>query len=263
MHAKRLLVAVLLLPLFYFLVMGLPEWCFFALLLCASALAQWELYSMYRVSGLMRNSGMLFGVLMLAAAYISVDPFPPVFALAVMLTFAIRLFGVRDPSSSLRDISFTLLALFYIPGLLAFQILLRHNGPEWIIFLYGCVWTSDSTAYYMGKGIGKRKLYPEISPKKTVAGALGSLIGGSLSGWVLNAILVHSMATGESVIVGVLIGAVTIIGDLVESMFKRDAGVKDSSSIVPGHGGILDKIDGVLFVGPVLYLVSEILGVAK
>ena len=263
MHAKRLVVAVLLLPLFYFSVMGLPEWCFFALLLTVSALAQWELYSMYRITGLMKNSGMLFGVLMLVAAYISRDPFPPVFMFAVMVISAIRLFGFRDPSSSLRDIAFTLLALFYIPGLLAFQVLLRHNGPQWIIFLYGCVWISDSAAYYVGKSIGKRKLYREISPNKTVAGAMGSLIGGSLSGWMLNMVLVRSMWTGESLVVGAIIGAVTIIGDLVESMFKRDAGVKDSSSIVPGHGGILDKIDGVLFAGPVLYLVFEILGGMK
>lgn len=263
MHAKRLLVAVILLPLFYFSVMGLPEWCFFGLLLIASALAQWELYSMYRVSGLMRNSGMLLGALMLTAAYISSDPFPYVSMLAVMVMFAIRLFGIRDPASSLRDIAFTLLAQFYIPGLLAFQLLLRHNGPEWIIFLYGCVWVSDSAAYYIGKSIGKRKLYQEISPNKTVAGAVGSLIGGSLSAWILDTVLVRSMGTGEALVVGVIIGAVTIIGDLVESMFKRDAGVKDSSGIVPGHGGILDKIDGVLFAGPVLYLVFEILEVMK
>jgi phosphatidate cytidylyltransferase len=263
MHAKRLLVALILLPLFYFSVMGLPEWCFFALLLTASALAQWELYSMYRVTGLMKSSGMLFGVLMLAAAYLSTDPFPYVSMLAVMVIFAIRLFGVKDPASSLRDISFTLLTLLYIPGLLAFQFLLRDRGPQWIIFLYGCVWVSDSVAYYVGKSMGKRKLYREISPNKTVAGAVGSLMGGALSGWVLNMTLVRSMGTGESLVVGVIIGAVTIVGDLVESMFKRDAGVKDSSGIVPGHGGILDKIDGVLFAGPVLYLVSEALGVMR
>jgi len=263
MHAKRLLVAVLLLPLFYFSVMGLPEWCFFALLVVASALAQWELYSMYRVTGFMRNAGILLGVLMLTAAYISRTPFPPVSMFAVMVMFAIRLFSARDPASSFRDISFTLLTLIYIQGLLAFQLLLRHNGPQWIIFLYGCVWMSDSAAYYVGKSIGKRKLYREISPNKTVAGAVGSLVGGALSGWILDTALVRSMGTGKSLLIGVIIGAVAIVGDLIESMFKRDAGVKDSSSIVPGHGGILDKIDGVLFAGPVLSLVSDILEVMK
>jgi len=263
MHAKRLLVAVFVLPLFYFAVMGLPEWCFFALLLIASSLAQWEIYSMYHITGLMRNSGMLAGALMLSAAYIKMTPFPPAYISLVMLMFAIRLFGLRDPSSSLRDISFTLLSLFYVPGLLAFQLLLRHHGPPWIVFLYGCVWISDSAAYYVGKGIGRRKLYREISPNKTIAGAVGSLIGGGLSGWVLNMVLVHSMGAVESFFVGIIIGAITIIGDLVESMFKRDAGVKDSSGIVPGHGGILDKIDGVLFTGPVLYLVLEMLEVMR
>jgi phosphatidate cytidylyltransferase len=263
MHAKRLLVAALLLPLFYFSVMGLPEWCFFAVLLGACVLAQWELYSMYRIAGLMKHSGMLLGALMLTAAYISGDASPSASMLAVMAISAIRLFGFRNPSSSLRDISFALLALFYIPGLLAFQLPLRHQGPQWIILLYGCVWISDSFAYYVGKTVGRRKLYPEISPNKTVAGGVGSLVGGAFSGWLLNTVLVRSMGAGESLVVGVLIGAVTIIGDLVESMFKRDAGVKDSSGLVPGHGGILDKIDGVLFAGPVLSLVSGIWGVMK
>jgi len=177
MHAKRLVVAVILLPLFYLSIMRLPEVVFFVLLLTASIIAQWEFYTMYRIDGLMKNSGMFFGILMLAAAYISKNPFPYVSMLAFMVIFAIRLFGRRDPSSSLRDISFTILALLYIPGLLSFQFLLRQNGPEWIIFLFGCVWISDSFAFYVGKTLGRRKLYREVSPNKTVAGAVGSLTG--------------------------------------------------------------------------------------
>jgi phosphatidate cytidylyltransferase len=263
MHAKRLVVAAVLLPLFYLSVMKLPEVFFLVLLLTASIVAQWEFYTMYRMEGLMKNSGILFGVLLFVTADIWKNFFPHVLMFSVMGIAAVRLFGRRDPSSSLRDISCALLALLYIPGLLSFQLLLRQNGPEWIIFLFGCVWISDSFAYYVGKTLGRRTLYRDVSPNKTVAGGVGSLVGGAFSGWLLNLLLVHEMTLFGSLLFGLIIGAVTIVGDLVESMFKRDAGVKDSSSIIPGHGGVLDKIDGVLFAGPVLYWVSLAGGLAK
>lgn len=153
-------------------------------------------------------------------------------------------------------------AVIYIPWLLGYQIYLRRQGYEWIIFLYGCVWASDSLAYYMGKGIGGRKLYEAISPNKTVAGAVGSIAGGALGAVILKTVFISSIALPlfTAAGLGIIIGAVTIIGDLVESMFKRDAGIKDSSNIFPGHGGILDKLDGVLFAGPVFYWVSVSLG---
>lgn len=261
MLTKRLLVAATLLPLFYIYIMKLSAVYFFSLLLVASIIAQWEFYSMYRVGGFMKWSGIFFGALLLAATYISRHLSTHLLILSIMGISSIRLLGKKDPSSSLRDISSSLLALLYIPGLLVFQLSLRNIGPEWIIFLFGCVWASDSLAFYIGKTIGKRKLYKEVSPNKTIAGALGSLIGGSLSGWLLNLVLLHAMVFWQSFAIGLIIGATTIIGDLVESMFKRDAGVKDSSRLVPGHGGMLDKIDGVLFAGPVLYWVSIAMGV--
>ncbi len=261
MHLKRLAVAAVLLPLFYFYIMKLPEVYFFALLLTISIIAQWEFYSMSGLNGLMKYPGIFLGVLILLFLY--VFKYPYVFMFAIMAILVIRLFGKRDPGSSLRDISFAVLALLYIPGLLSFQLFLRHVGPEWIIFLFGCVWIADSFAYYIGKVVGKRKLYREVSPNKTVAGAVGSMLGGCVSGWLLDAMFVHVMGPWKSIIIGLVIGTITIVGDLVESMFKRDAGVKDSSSIIPGHGGILDKIDGVLFAGPVLYWISRAAGVIE
>ncbi len=263
MHAKRLAVAAVLVPLFYLAVMRLPEVVFFVLLLTASIIAQWEFYTMYRIEGLMKNSGIVLGVFLFVAAHISKDLFPHALLFSVMAAAAARLFGKRDPAASLRELSPSLLALFYIPGLLVFQLSLRDMGPAWIIFLYGCVWLSDSFAYYAGKTLGGRKLYHSVSPNKTVAGAVGSVAGGGLSGWLLNLFLLHSMTLFESLLIGVIIGATTIVGDLVESMFKRDAGVKDSGAIIPGHGGVLDKIDGVLFAGPVFYWVSVAGGLAK
>jgi phosphatidate cytidylyltransferase len=260
MHLTRLAVAAVVLPLLYLSVVKLPPAFFFALVAVVSVLAQAEFYSMYRVRGLMKISGLVAGFAILCAMYFSKDAYPDVIVAAFLIISGLRLAGTPDPLSSLRDISPVLIALLYIPCSLGFQLLLRSNGPGWILFLFGCVWASDSLAYYAGRTLGKKKLYPEVSPNKTVAGAFGSLAGGALSGWLLGVVCVPQMGAVKAIASGFVIGMITIAGDLVESMFKRDAGVKDSGGIIPGHGGILDKIDGALFAGPVLYWTSRAFG---
>jgi phosphatidate cytidylyltransferase len=146
--------------------------------------------------------------------------------------------------------------VLYIPALMLPQWHLRLTGYEWIVILYGMVWAADSCAYYVGKGIGRRRLYIEISPNKTVEGAAGSVIGATVAAVLLGAVMVPDAGMLFLIFTGAAIGIVSIAGDLVESMFKRDAGIKDSSSFIPGHGGLLDKIDSVLFAGPVLYVIT-------
>ncbi len=259
MHLQRLVVALAALPVFYLYIMKLPQIFFFVLLLVVAVMAQLEFYSMYKISGVMKKAGLLMGVAILLMTYYSPNSISNIILISFVLVTSVRLFGKRDPMSSLNDISPVMLSLLYIPSLLGLQLSLRQNGPEWIIFLFGSVWASDSLAYYIGKGIGKRRLYMEVSPNKTVAGAFGSLFGGALSACLLDLLLVKRLGLSRAVLAGIIIGATTITGDLVESMFKRDAGVKDSSNIIPGHGGILDKIDGVLFAGPALYWILVVL----
>jgi phosphatidate cytidylyltransferase len=182
---------------------------------------------------------------------------------SIMAVTVIRLFYRKNPVSSLSDIAPITVGLFYIPGLFSFQVLLRNAGPEWIIFLYASVWVADSLAYYIGRGVGKRRLYEKVSPNKTVAGAVGSVIGGAVGALLLRSIMVRNLSMSDAVLIGIMIGIVSIIGDLVESMFKRDAGVKDSGAIIPGHGGMLDKVDGPLFAGPVLYWVLTVMGIVR
>lgn len=260
MHGTRLIVAAVLLPLFYLYVTKLQQVFFFMLIVIVSTIAQSEFYSMYRVRGVLKLVGILSGFIMLFAMCFTKDLFPDVVVLAFLVISGIRLVRKRNPSSSLHDISPVVTSLLYIPCFLGFQFFLRSEGPGWILFLFGCVWASDSLAYYVGKTLGKRRLYVEVSPNKTVAGAFGSLAGGSLAGWLLGLAFIPAAGPSKSLAMGIIIGAASIVGDLVESMFKRDAGVKDSGSIIPGHGGILDKIDGVLFAGPALYWVSRAFG---
>lgn len=263
MHLKRLFVAAILLPLLYWYVMYLPVQYFLFLLGSISFIAMMEFYSMYRVYGLFRYICLLLGTSLIVVSAYAPDLMAKFLALSVMSVFASRLIIKKTPLSSLNDVAAPVVGMLYIPLFLSFQTYLRNLGPEWIIFLYATVWSADSFAYYIGKGVGEKKLYPEVSPNKTVAGAAGSLIGGTGGALLLKMLLVPQLGIYHAVIIGIIIGIISIIGDLAESMFKRDAGVKDSSIIIPGHGGILDKIDGALFAGPLLYSVLKIFGMIQ
>lgn len=241
-----------MLPAFYLYITRLPEMFFYVLLTAAGVVALWEFLTFYGAGKGMRAAAMAGGALMLGATALGEAASFDLFALALIAAVTARLF-LKEPASALKDIAPIAVALIYIPGLLSYQVLLRQIGPEWIIFLYAVVWASDSLAFYIGSGIGKRKLYPAVSPKKTVEGAAGSLAGGVLASLLMNFLLGLDIQPGAAAALGLAMGAMTVVGDLVESMFKRDAGVKDSSLLIPGHGGILDKLDGVLFTGPLLY----------
>jgi phosphatidate cytidylyltransferase len=262
MHLKRVFVAAFIVPFLFLYVMYLPQEFFFLLLTVFAAVAVSEFYSMYRVPPVLRAVGLICCLLILASGYMISAYLADVLFLSVMLIFGVRLFILKNPLSSMHDIAAPVVGMLYIPGLLIFQSKVREFGPEWIIFLYGVVWASDSLAYYVGKGIGKRRLYKEVSPNKTVAGAVGSVLGGIAGACIIKISVIPSLAMNAAVLIGAITGGVTIIGDLVASMFKRDAGVKDSGVLIPGHGGILDKIDGVLFSGPVLYWMLITTGVS-
>lgn len=263
MHYKRLVVALILLPIIYLYIMYLPVEYYVLLLLIVSFLAMLEFYSMFRVRGILKKTCLVSGLTILVVSYFSEDFVPDIIILSVMVLITIRLFIKRDPFSSVSDISPLLIGLLYIPGLFIFQTYIRKIGPEWIIFLYATVWASDSMAYYIGRGIGKKKLYIEVSPNKTVVGSVGSVIGGIAGAILLKITVVKTLTFSTAIVVGIVIGVISVIGDLVESMFKRNAGVKDSGVLIPGHGGVLDKIDGALFTGPVLYWMLTIMGITR
>lgn len=255
-NGKRLIVAALALPLFYLAVTKFSPILFLILLAAVSVLAQVEFYAMYKTKKSLALIGALCGVSVFITAFYHQPAIYYLLPISFMFISSARLFLIKEPSSSLKDISPVIIGFIYIPYLLLAQWHLRLQGYEWILFLYGCVWVSDSAAYYIGKRIGKKKLYKEVSPNKTVEGAFGSIAGGILSALLLGKLLLNAIPVHISMLTGAAVGAITIVGDLVESMFKRDAGVKDSGSFIPGHGGILDKIDGVLFAGPVLYWIT-------
>ena len=147
------------------------------------------------------------------------------------------------------------MGFLYVPLLLGHLILVRGepHGSEWILLLLVIVMSGDSAAFYIGTSFGRRKLYPIVSPNKSVEGALGGL-GGSIVGAIAaKYIFFAELTITDAVVMALVLGVLGQVGDLFESLLKRSFGVKDSGSIVPGHGGILDRLDSILFAAPALF----------
>ncbi len=165
------------------------------------------------------------------------------------------LFRIRSIEAAAQEVAFALLAFFYIPFLLMHLVQLRLTpfGIEWLIVIMLIVMTNDSAAYYTGSAFGKHRLYPLVSPKKSIEGAVGGLVG-SLGGTLLAKFTFFSQLTfTDAVLTALVIGTVGQAGDLFESLLKRSFGVKDSGTIIPGHGGVLDRMDSILFAAPITY----------
>lgn len=165
------------------------------------------------------------------------------------------LFRIRSIETAAHEVALGLLAFLYIPFLLMHLVLLRETsfGVQWLFVIMLIVMTNDAAAYYIGSAFGKHRLYPLVSPKKSIEGAIGGLFG-SLVGAMLSKFIYFPQLTFVDVVATALvIGTVGQAGDLFESLLKRSFGVKDSGTIIPGHGGVLDRMDSILFAAPVTY----------
>jgi len=253
MHLKRLIVALVFVPALYFFTMYLPPQYYLFLITVISTVALAEFYAISGVEGVLKYSGLFWGAALLVMHFFARELFAEALFIALLAMLTLRLFLKRDAAGSVREAAASIFGLLYIPGLLTFQLDIIKAGAPLLVMLYAAVWGSDTMALYVGKSIGRRKLYVEMSPNKTVEGAVGAFIGGFIGVLLIKFTILRTMPLSQALILGFVVSAATIVGDLVESMFKRDAGVKDSSSIVPGHGGFLDKIDSVTFAGPVFY----------
>ena len=134
-------------------------------------------------------------------------------------------------------------------------------NPKILISIFILIWTNDTFAYIVGKSIGKTKLFERISPKKTIEGFAGGVLFAVLGSYIISKYYIH-IAEGKTfiwIIIALIVGVFGTVGDLIESKFKRIAGVKDSGKIMPGHGGILDRLDSVIFVAPIVFLFYQIL----
>lgn len=175
--------------------------------------------------------------------------------MAIMPVVALLLItGVaRYPAMAPRDVAAGLAGTLYVSMFIFFYLIRTlEGGLFWVLILLAGTWAGDTLAYFTGKMIGRKKLAPQISPGKTVEGALGGLAGS-----VLGAALVYLFYPSASLylvaLLGLVVGFFGILGDLFESSLKRTAGIKDTGSIIPGHGGVLDRFDSMIFTAPAAY----------
>ncbi len=183
-----------------------------------------------------------------------------VFTFLIAVKAMFFLFGTKESRLSIASKYLYLIGYIVFPFLLLTRLPLIENffNPKIIIGLFILIWINDTMAYVVGKSVGKRKLFERVSPKKTIEGFLGGLIFAVISS-VFIAQYYILQPTFIWVSIAILVGVLGTIGDLIESKFKRVAGVKDSGKIMPGHGGILDRLDSIIFVGPFVFLLYQIL----
>lgn len=187
----------------------------------------------------------------------------PVILTGSLMAIMVRELFRREMAQSLAHIAVTVFGILYLGWLASHLILLRELpaalgqdeqlGARLVFLLAALVWATDTGAYLCGIAFGRRPLARRISPKKTVEGAVGGLVAAGVAGWLCSRELVPFVTPLAGTVLGVVAGVAAQLGDLVESLIKRDVGIKDSAPLLPGHGGILDRFDSLLFTAPVVY----------
>ncbi len=241
-----------------------------------------ELYGALRQGGYRPRLAVGIGsalLLILAIAFRSFLPFDPLYpaiTIAIIGSLVIELTRHQE-QGVLASWALTLAGALYLSWLFSHFILLRaldtplltgwltpldlriESGAAWIYFVLAITWIQDTAAYFAGKNLGRHKMAPILSPKKTWEGAAGGLLGSILAGTLCVPLLGLPITLAQAALLGLVGGIAGPLGDLAESMIKRQAGLKDAGNLIPGHGGILDRADSLLFTGPVLYYLIRLL----
>jgi len=176
-------------------------------------------------------------------------------AAAFLLAGLHFLYRLRDISTVSHELSLVITAFMYIPFLTTHLMMIRllPLGSSWLLLIMLIVMTNDAAAYYIGSAFGKHRLYEAVSPKKSIEGALGGLGGSLVGAFLAKHVFFSQLGYTDIIVTALVIGIIGQLGDLFESLLKRSFKVKDSGSIFPGHGGVLDRMDSILFAAPVTY----------
>jgi phosphatidate cytidylyltransferase len=260
MHAKRWITAIVGVPILIFLIGPGPGWLFHAVLCAAALVGLQEFYRMIQpqVAPVVRIISMVltaFLFLSLSLRWIILTP--GIFAFYAFFALLQSLFCDMPPHEKhTATVACAVLGPIYtcIPLALLVLIDIQPLGHMWIFFLLVVVFATDTGAFYTGRTWGKHKLYESVSPKKTWEGTVGGFFTGTVVGVLFAAYTGIHPVNPALFLVTALIGTAGQLGDLVESMLKRNHGVKDSGRLLPGHGGLLDRMDSILGAAPVMYV---------
>ena len=256
---KRVITALVLIPLVLVLVFLGPrwQWLFTLAVAVVAALASWEFLGLAEQAGATSpRTAVLTALLVLFAVNLEwPDRTMAVFGI-LCLGLLVYCTFLRPVAQVMTDASASIFCLVYI-GLTLIALPTLHelsNGPSLVAFLFCVVWAGDIAALYVGRAWGRHKLAPKLSPNKTWEGALGSVAGSLLvTGGLLGLAALLQMWNSAALSYPEVVNIAAQVGDLAESALKRSAGVKDSGTLLPGHGGVLDRIDALLLAAPVLW----------
>jgi phosphatidate cytidylyltransferase len=254
---KRILTAVLVAPLAVYAVGWAPFWFFLAVLSSVALLCYYEYAGIVAAYGIEKPG--LFGYA--AGLAVLLAPREPEFLMTLTALLALCLsLTARDLAKGLPRAAALLFGVIYIFGSWRFAILLWERSRWWLLFALLLNWIGDSAAYYIGRRVGRHKMAPRISPNKSWEGAAASMLASCAFAALYLPRLIPAVALGPAIMLGVAGNVAGQVGDLAESALKRGAGVKDSGTMLPGHGGWLDRVDSVLFALPVIYALARWLG---
>jgi len=237
-------------------------WPWFTLLIASAALA--GTYEFYHIANFDRREpllylGLLFSLaLVLSPHYWSPDVLPIVVTTTILISLTYLLY-CPSREKAFHKWAWTIVGALYVGWMLSYWLSLRglEDGRSWVYLAILTTFANDTGAFFIGRATGKHKLAPTISEGKTREGAIGGLIcailGAVIIATVLNLISPFDFRYWQIILIGFIIGLFAQLGDLVESLLKRNVGVKESGNLLPGHGGILDRFDSLIFVGAVVY----------
>ena len=262
-HFQRWITGLLIgLPVVVCVVAG-PLWTLWLLVSLATLVGLWELHGLLfqvQLPAKWRFFSFAAGLLMPFSTYLwgttGLD-----FALFVSFFVALLLMLISSPldRNEIDRIALLSFCLLYLPYFISFVLLIggAPQGRFWILFILVVIVAGDVGAYYTGLRIGRHKLYQAVSPKKTVEGAIGGLFFSIVAGTVVGLIFLRNVPWPRFLFFSLTVAASGQVGDLIESMIKRNSGKKDSSSLLPGHGGLLDRLDSLIFTFPVLWALLQ------
>jgi phosphatidate cytidylyltransferase len=284
---KRIAVALIGIPVAIGLIfLGSYYFSLAIIILALYAVSEYNSFVKFKTENIQYFSSNLFTLSLLLIFSLLQKPSDIAFALILLnLLMVLIIYGIQVIRGKVKDslisVSVVINSVFYIGAGFSSLIIIRNfnlyllhwrdyfnqssyiygisfaDTNTWgliVFFIFLAIWSCDSFAYFIGKSFGKHKMHPNVSPKKSWEGAIAGLLGSVLIFSILTSIYIPEIPLVHSLLIGILIGITGQIGDLAESLLKRDVGVKDSSNLLPGHGGILDRFDSVLFVFPVLVI---------
>ena len=279
----RILTALLLIPPVIYLIGWSPKWLLLAAVIAVVEICLYEFFQICRHAGFTSLSfpAYLFSAALCAARAVETNR-SEVYSLALLVAFLLvtlsaALVITRDLKTYLGSIATTVFGVVYIGLTLSCLLPIRFSqrgagglgptetavtseGRNLMLLLFLVIWADDTLAYLVGRAIGRKRLFPSISPHKTLEGSVAGLVGSLLVAWGFAGLFWQTASMKKVILLAVLVALFGQIGDLAESAMKRGANLKDSGSALPGHGGLLDRVDSLLLGAPVLWLSLAIMG---